>query len=178
MDESPLGRFVAALARTSAIAGGVVLCVVTVTTVFSIIGRALIPLGLSPIQGDYEIVEAGMAFAIFAFLPWCQFTRGHAIVAVVTDKLPVRFNAYTELVMEFLTLILAVFLTWRHWVGMIDKFGYGETSFILRYPLWWAYAAGLIGAAIWVVVCVYCVIRAAGNATSRTPVMPESEMAE
>jgi TRAP-type C4-dicarboxylate transport system permease small subunit len=184
MDETPIGRAVHWLARGAAIAGGVVRVLVTAVTIISIIGRALIPLnavfgtGFRPILGDYEIVEAGMAFAIFAFLPWCQLTRGNAIVAVVTDMLPVRYTAVTEFIMELLTLIVAVFITWRHFVGMLDKYGYMETSFVLRFPLWWAYALGMFGAVIWVIVTAYCTVRAAANATSKTPAMPEAEMAE
>lgn len=185
MDNSPVGRFVHALARYTALAGGVVLVVLVLVTVVSIAGRALLPLNqlfgtrvFGPIQGDYELVEAGMAFAAFAFLGWCSLTRGHAIVAIVTDRLPVRFTAVTEVVMELLTLLVAIFIASRHWVGMMDKMGYGETSFILRYPIWWAYAAGMVGAAVWVVVLAYCVVRAVRNATARNPVMPVSEMAE
>ena len=55
--------------------------VVTVVTVVSIVGRSLIQFGLSPIPGDFEIVQAGMLFAIFSFLPWCHLTRGNALVA-------------------------------------------------------------------------------------------------
>jgi len=31
-----------------------------------------------------------MAFCIFAFLPYCQLTAGHAAVDVFTDPLPAR----------------------------------------------------------------------------------------
>lgn len=185
MDSSPAGRFVHALARYTALAGGVVVVAFMLVTTVSIIGRALLPINLwlgvrivGPVPGDYEIVEAGMAFAAFAFLGWCTLTRGHAIVALVTDRFPVRANAWIELIMEVLTLIIAVFIAWRLWAGMIDKLGYGETSFILRFPIWWGYAAAMVGAVVWVIVLVYCVVRAARNALAADPQMPRSEVAE
>jgi len=185
MDSSLVGRLVHALARYTALAGGAVLVAFMMVTVISIFGRALLPINqmvgvriFGPIPGDYEIVEAGMAFAAFAFLGWCSLTRGHAIVAIVTDRFPVRLNAVIELIMEFLTLIIAIFLAWRLGVGMFDKLGYGETSFILRFPIWWGYAAGMLGATVWVVVLIYCVVRAARNALSANPAMPEPEIAE
>ena len=185
MDSTPVGRFVFALAKYTALAGGAVLMGFMLVTVINIVGRALLPLNqlfgariFSPIPGDYEIAEAGLAFSAFAFLGWCSLTRGHAIVSLVTDKFPVRANAVIELVMESLTLIAAIFIAWRHWAGMLDKFGYGETSFILRFPLWWSYAAGMIGAIVWVIVLVYCVMRSAANAVSATPEMPEAEIAD
>ena len=131
-----------------------------------------------PIPGDYEIAEAGLAFVAFAFLGWCTLTRGHAVVSLVTDKFSARANAVIELVMESLALVAAVFIAWRHWVGMLDKFNIGETSFILRYPIWWAYAAGMLGAAVWVIVLIYCVARAARNATAASPAMPAAEIAD
>jgi TRAP-type C4-dicarboxylate transport system permease small subunit len=185
MDSTPVGRFVFALARYTALAGGAVLVAFMMITVVNIAGRALLPLNqlfgariFSPIPGDYEIAEAGMAFAAFAFLGWCSLTRGHAIVSLVTDKLPIRASAVIELVMETLTLIAAAFIAWRHWAGMLDKLSNGETSFILRFPIWWAYAAGMIGAIVWVIVLIYCVARSARNAVSVTPIMPEAEIAD
>ncbi len=55
--------------------GGVVLVLLTIMTCISIVGRAGLTIGLRPVKGDFELIEAGVAFAIFAFLPWCQFTR-------------------------------------------------------------------------------------------------------
>lgn len=178
MDETWAGRFVHAIARWTAVAGGLVLVAMIAVTLASVAGRALIPLGLSPVLGDYELIEAGMAFAVFAFLPWCQLTRGNAIVAVLTDRLPVRANAWIEVVMDGLAVIVAVFIGWRHFVGMLDKLSYAETSFILRFPLWWPYAAGLVGAAAWVIVSAYGVVRAFANATSANPAMPNPELVE
>lgn len=178
MDETPIGKFVHALARYTAIAGGAVMIVITVTTVISIIGRILIPFGLSPIPGDFEIVQAGMLFAIFSFLPWCHLERGHAIVAVLTDKFPVRFNAVVEFVWDIAMLLVALFITWRLWFGMLDKFGNKESTFILRLPLWISYATGVFGALILIVVAAYCVARSGRNAFSANPVRPASEVAE
>jgi TRAP-type C4-dicarboxylate transport system permease small subunit len=185
MDSTPVGRFVFALARYTALAGGAVLIAFMLITVINIAGRGLLPLNqligariFAPIPGDYEIAEAGLAFAAFSFLGWCSLTRGHAIVSLVTDKLPIRANAVIELVMESLTLIAASFIAWRHLAGMLDKFSNGETSFILRFPMWWAYAAGMIGAIVWVIVLLYCVARSAQNVLSANPEMPEAEIAD
>lgn len=178
MDNSIVGRLVHLLARVVAIAGGVMLTLLVLMVVTSVTGRALIWAGLRPIPGDYELVEAGVLFAIFAFMPWCQLERGHAIVGVITDRLPVRFNAVVEFLMDVLMLVVASFVLWRHWYGMLDKIGYQETTFILRFPLWWSYAASMIGAISFVIICVYCVVRSATNVVSRNPQMPIQGMAE
>lgn len=178
MDESWGGRFVHRLARYTAILGGAVLIVMTVTTIASIIGRALIPAGLGAIPGDFEIVQAGMLFAIFAFLPWCHLERGHAAVAILTDRLPARLNALIELLWDAAMLAAAVFIAWRLGVGLFDKLDNGESTFILRMPLWIIYSAGLVGAAIFVVIAFYCVLRSARNAASANPSRPASGVSE
>jgi TRAP-type C4-dicarboxylate transport system permease small subunit len=172
MDDTVVGRAVFWLARSIAITGGLVLTALVLLMVFSVIGRALIWAGLSSIHGDYELVEAGVGFAIFAFLPWAHLTRGHAIVSIFTDFAGARINAWILVVTDALMLVVAAFLTWRHGLGTIDKFNYGETTLLLRMPLWWAYAAGLVGAIAFVVVAAYVLARSVSVALSADPPHP------
>lgn len=173
MDETPLGRMVFRLATTVAITGGTVLALITLVTVASVVGRALIPLGLKPVPGDYEIVQGGVLFAIFCSLPLTQYLRGHADVALLTDRLPARAAAAIELVMDLLMLAATAFILWRYGAGMLDKYANKEMTFILHIPLWWLYAVGMLGAVSMVIVAVYCVVRSAANTVSRTPDKPE-----
>jgi len=176
MDDTKLGHWVYALARYVAIAGGVVLTAIVFITVFSVIGRALIWVGLGGIAGDYELVEAGVGFAIFAFLPWTHLTRGHAVVSIFTDFLSARANAWIMVVSDALMLAIAAFIAWRHLLGTVDKFNYGETTLLLRMPLWWAYAAGLVGAAAFVIVAAYVLVRSVREALSDNPPHPTQGM--
>jgi TRAP-type C4-dicarboxylate transport system permease small subunit len=178
MDETFVGRLVYGLAKAIAIAGGVALLIVTAITVVSVIGRTLIPLGLRPIPGDFEVVQAGVLFAIFAFMPWCHLERGHAIVAIVTDRAPVRLSALAEFIWDLAMLVVVVFITWRLWAGLSDKFGNGESTFILRVPLWIMYSGGLIGALVFLIAAAYCAVRSAINAASASPVRPVSGTGE
>jgi TRAP-type C4-dicarboxylate transport system permease small subunit len=176
MDDTKLGRAVFWLARYVAIAGGLVLTAIVIITVLSVIGRAFIWAGLGSIRGDYELVEAGVGFAIFAFLPWTHLTRGHAVVSIFTDFLSARANAWIMVVSDALMLAIAAFIAWRHLLGTVDKFNYGETTLLLRMPLWWVYAAGLVGAAVFVVVAVYVLVRSVREALSANPPHPTQGM--
>lgn len=155
------GKWVEQLARAVAIAGGLVLCAVALMTMISIVGRAGIKFGLSPISGDFELVEAGIAFVICAFLPWCQLKRGHASVAIFTDRLGKIANLIVDLLADALLLMTSVIMTWRHIIGLFDKQRYGETTFILQYPLWWAYLACLFGLVAWIIVGTWAVANSA-----------------
>lgn len=174
MDNSVVGRAVFWLARFMAIAGGLVLSVVVVIVVTSVIGRALIPLGLSAVPGDFEIVQFGVLFAIFSALPLTQYLRGHADVSVLVDHFPVRAVVVIEFVMDLLMLLATGFILWRFGAGMVDKYGNREVTFILHAPVWWTYAAGMVGAVTMVIVSAYCAVRSFLNATSRNPEKPEA----
>lgn len=135
-----IDRAVTALSRVLALAGGAVLLAVIVLVVVSIIGRALIPLGLGPVPGDFELVKLGMAVAVFGFLPWCQLNRGHVSVDLFAPLLGPRRDALAFVLHNMAMTAAGAFITWRLWAGMADKMTYRETTFILRLPVWWGYA--------------------------------------
>ena len=157
------------IARWTALSGGLVLIAVVVMTCVSIAGRALGGVGLptGPIPGDFELVEMGIGFAIFAFLPWCQLNRGHARVDLFQRQLGPRTNRFIDLLSDAMMLTAAALISWRMWLGMLDKRSYHETSFILQIPVWYAYAAAMLGAIIFVVVSTYCVWRSAREVLGR-----------
>lgn len=173
MDETPIGRLVFRLATAVAIIGGCALVVVTAVTVVSVVGRALIPLGLKPILGDYEFAQVGVLFAIFCSLPLTQYLRGHADVALLTDRFAPRVAAVIELVMDLLTLVAFLFVVWRYTIGMMDKFANREVTLILHIPVWMIYAVGMVGAVTAVIVAIYCVARSSTNSFSHDPIKPE-----
>ena len=155
-----IDRWMRAIAVISALAGGFVLIALVLMTTVSITGRALVFAGLGPIPGDFELVEAGTAFAIFAFLPWCQYNRGHASVEVFTSFLPERINDVLLAIGDVLLFAIAVLITSRLWLGLNDKIMFGETTFVLQFPLWWAYAAAFAGACVFTLVSAWCALRA------------------
>jgi TRAP-type C4-dicarboxylate transport system permease small subunit len=199
-----LTRIVAWLARALAILGGVVLVAITALTMASILGRAVVtvayshtpeylalldlPLGwlragaaflashgVGPVPGDYEMVQDGTGFAIFAFLPWCQLNRGHATVDVFTSFLPDWTNRWIDLVSELLMTTVIVLIAWRLGVGAMDKLRYGETTFILQYPVWWGYAFAMVGAAVAVIVSFYMLAVRVGEVVTGGPAFPPTQ---
>ena len=162
-----LEKSVRFLSLALAIAGGLALVFITLMTVLSISGRALVWAGLGPVPGDFELVEAMTGFAVFSFLAWCHLNRDHASVEILTATFPASVNRVLDVVIDALMLLVAVVLAYQHWLGTLDKLAYGETSFILRFPIWWAYAFGLIGAVVFVLVAVYCLIASVAGLAGR-----------
>lgn len=146
------------VAQSLAILGGVVLVGMIALTCISIFGRSFIFLGLAPVPGDFELVEAASAFVVFAFLPWCQINRGHASVDIFTNFLPEKLNRWIDLIAEVLMAFAIIIIAWKLWDGTMSKAKYGETTFIIQYPIWWAYAASLSAAIVGGFVAIYMVV--------------------
>jgi TRAP-type C4-dicarboxylate transport system permease small subunit len=171
-----------------ALLGGAVLTALVLMTCISILGRqantvlhtdivqALAPgfaawalgSGIGPIFGDYEITEMGMAFALFCFLPLCQLTVGHARVDVFTSFLSARVNRVLRFLTELALAVALVLIAWRLQVATSARMGTGQTTYLLEWPVWWAYAASSVAAWAGVVVAVYMVwVRAVEVARGR-----------
>ena len=157
--EARVGVLVESLARWVAIIGGLVLATLVFLTVTSITGRFFIFAGLGPVPGDFELVEVCTAFAVFSFLPWCQYRRGHVTVDIFVSWLSARKMAFLSFVSNILLTVISGVIFWRLVLGTIDKQTYNETTFILQFPLWWGYSACLFGGAVFIIVSAYTVWR-------------------
>ncbi|QBK31110.1 TRAP transporter small permease [Roseitalea porphyridii] len=181
-------RFFFGLSRLMAVVGGIVLSALIVMVCVSIAGRALngflhadmmqstlpgladwlLDLGVGPVNGDFELVEAGIAFAIFSFLPYCQITSGHAVVSIFTDWMPMRAQQVLRMIIEILFALVLVVIAIQLKEGMDGRIRSGQTTFLLQFPIWWAYALSLVGATIAAAVAVYmALIRTAEAFTGR-----------
>ena len=159
-------NLIARLSRIMAYLGGAMLVMLIVMTCISILGRslnsilhsdllqsvmpglanALLDLGIGPVNGDYELLQAGMAFSIFAFLPICQLTAGHASVDVFTSMMPQKVSRFMVWLSELAFALVLVLIAWQLTNGLSDKYRGGETTFLLQFPVWWSYALSMTGA--------------------------------
>ncbi|PYG26711.1 TRAP transporter small permease [Pelagimonas varians] len=180
------------LARVMAIIGGIVLTVLVVLTCVSVFGRglntlghagfmpedlgdALIATGVGPITGDFELVEAGVAFSIFSFLPVAQLYAGHATVDIFTSFLSTSLNKIIQAFWEVIFVIVMILITWRFYEGTVNKFEYGETTFLLQFPIWWAYGASLFAACVATITAIYTAGARIAEALTNRNILPYSE---
>ncbi len=173
--------FVDRLARLFALLGGVVLCALIVMTCVSILGRelgTLLGAGIGPINGDFELVEAGIAFTIFAFLPLCQLQGAHASVDIFTSGLPASFNRALRMIIEVVFSAVMILIAWQLFEGTQSKFRSGTTTLLLEFPLWWAYALSLVPAAVAAFVAVYVAAMRVGEMVSGRSILANDTEAE
>lgn len=163
------------VARWLAILGGIVLLLLIVLTCLSVLGRLANGIGhsafveqnvswaagflttLGPINGDFEIVEASVAFSIFAFMPWCIINRGHARVDIMTAALPDVVNSMLGLLWDIVFLIVMSVISWRLFIGMSDKKRYMETTFLLEFPVWWGFAVSAVASVFAALAVAYMI---------------------
>jgi len=175
--EAAAGRVVERIARVMACAGGFILTILAVMVCASVLGRALDGIAFfGPIAGDYELVEAGTAIAVFAFLPWCQLKRGHVAVDIVVQRFSPRLTAISGLVGDGLLAVAAFVIAWRLFLGFGEKFPHGggalravlgigprplfpETTYELEIPVWIPYGLAWIGAVLFFLTALYTVWR-------------------
>ena len=138
----------------------------------------LLDLGVGPVNGDFELVEAGIAFSIFAFLPLCQITGGHAAVDVFTNYLPDPANRGLRLVTDIVFAAVMVLIAWQLWLGLLSKLDAGQTTFLLEMPVWWAYALSLLGAVVAAVVACYIAAVRLRETLTGTTILPADLGAE
>ena len=181
-------RYFLALSRLMAVLGGVVLSALVIIVCASILGRSLngalhgpllqalpgdlanrlLALGIGPVNGDFELVETGMAFAIFAFLPLCQITSGHAAVDVFTNMMPQGVQRVLRMLVEIAFAAALIVIAVQLKSGMDSKIRSGQTTFLLQFPIWWAYAASLAGAVVAALTGLYmALVRTAEALTGR-----------
>ena len=82
--------------------GALVLAALAIMTVVSIVGRALSFTGLGPVPGDFELVEAGTALAVFCFMPWCHLKSGHAAVDMLWKSYPAPMRRVLEVLLSLI----------------------------------------------------------------------------
>ncbi len=185
-------RLIKTLARVTALVGGAVLLVLIILTTLSIVGRSLnklmhgaffseqltgvsqfvLGLGVGEIRGSYELLEAGVAFAIFSFLPICQLHGAHANVDVFTSFLSERFNRWIAAFWEVVLALVFLLIIWRLYGGMERYFGNGETTLFLQFPVWWSYAASFAAGVVVCIIAVYCAVLRIGEAVQNRVLLP------
>jgi TRAP-type C4-dicarboxylate transport system permease small subunit len=119
-----------------ALAGGVLLLAIVAINAWSILANAFLG---RPFAGAFELTEAGVAVAVFSFLPFCQISGANVTADIFTARAPRRWIAAFGLLAAVVALGFALLLAQRMWLGLLDQRSYNLTTAILQMPIWWAF---------------------------------------
>jgi TRAP-type C4-dicarboxylate transport system permease small subunit len=147
-----LGGALGRLTRSLALVGGGLLLIAVAITIVSVIGRYAFA---KPVPGDYELIEIICAIAIFLFFPYTQATDSNISAKFFTSGLSQRHQRVLDVINDVIFALVAALLTWRLTHGLENKFSTGETTILVRVPIWWAYVVAVLSMALLTVVCVF-----------------------
>ena len=133
---SPLSRMISTLAAMSALFGGTVLVGLALMVCASVALRAT---GFSPIQGDFELLQVGLAVSVGTFLPWCHLKGGNVIVEFVTARAARKTRRRLDAFAGILVAIMMALVAWRAGAGALVAKASGEVTMIRGFPLWISY---------------------------------------
>lgn len=160
-DKAPVSRPIAVIEKVIeiwALAGGILLCGIVLLTAYSLFMD--IAFG-APFAGDFEIVEMGVAVAVFTFLPYCQLTDANVSADIFTANASRRTIAFLMFIAAVVAFLFALLLLWRMYFGMLDSRTYGEMTTVNGIPTWIAYVPILVSLALLALASIVTMIRTA-----------------
>lgn len=142
---------------------------VGVMTCVSVISRAFWD---TPIPGDVELTQVGIALAISLCLPMCQLRKANIFVDFFTQSASTRLRQLLDGLGCCGLVVMYTLLAWRTSVGAISVRTAGETTMILSVPMWWAYASLAPGLALAALIALTQAGRLLGGADRSAPADP------
>ena len=143
----PLQLWLVRLCIACAALGGAAIFAAALTVTLSV---ALRTFGLGGIRGDFELVEITASLCASLFLPLCQLKRGHVLVDLFTNWLPLPSRYRLDGLWTALFALAWAYVSWRLFEGMLEIYDYGDKTMLLGFPIWVNYliatcATGLAG---------------------------------
>lgn len=145
-------NLVSFVALSLALLGGGFLLLSTALVSISVLGRVL---NNTSINGDFELVEIGVALAIFSFLPWTMLNKGNIIIQLFTDNINHKVKSILDDLAQLVFCGILFAFAFYALLGAYDAYRYNETSQILAVPIWIGLSYGALTFALASVVCLY-----------------------
>ena len=138
-----------------ALAGGLLLLAVVLMNTASIAGSWLFA---TPVPGDVELTQMGVAISAFMFLPYCQLRRLNVSADIFTSAASTRWLGRFSAIASIIAMIFGGLLVWRMYFGMESKFKYNNLTTILQIQEWIVFVPILLSLAL-LVVAAYLTLR-------------------
>jgi hypothetical protein len=139
--------------------GFLVIAIVLVTAVN--VGAFTLDFSLKPfgmyvpgLPGYEDFVRLAVSAAGLSFFPYCQMKRGHVAVDLFVQALPNRVRTFLDHMWLAFTVVLAVFLGyWMYW-GMLESRSDGTITAVLGWHEWIWYFPGIISMGLWALIAL------------------------
>lgn len=140
--------------------GAVLILIMLVTSINSLaflLDRALSIFGINihGLAGYEDFVRLAISCVALMFFPWCQYQRGHVFVDLFTNLMPQKTVKYLRYFWRLSIVVLAIFLAYWMFFGMLEIFEDNAKSPILGWPLWPFYGPGIASLILWALVALF-----------------------
>ena len=150
------GRTLASVSGRIAEAGGMVILAMMLVAVLDVVLRYVFN---APLSSSYELTQLAMVLVVYCGLAWCGLTGGHIavnFVGALLDRPRLRWlNALVHCVGAILFLVIA----WRSAGEAVKYFASGETTNMLKAPIYPFLAAVAAGALLYAVTLGWQCVR-------------------
>lgn len=153
-----MGALVRRIAELWAVAGGLVLLAIVLVTATNAGAFALDRLagvwdGTVPgLPGYEDFVRLTIGCAALMFLPYAQARNGHVSVDIFVEYLPARLRGALDRLWTAVIVVLALFLAWWMWFGMLRARADSLVTGVLGWPDWPFYLPGIASLILWAAV--------------------------
>lgn len=122
-----------AIERTLGVLCAIVLFIMMALTCVDVVGRYLLN---RPVPGGLEMIEILVAATVFAALPLVTMRAGHVTVDLLDAVSPDWLLRVQHVLANILAAVVCGALAWQLWVRAGRMLGYGDTTAVLRIPLY------------------------------------------
>jgi TRAP-type C4-dicarboxylate transport system permease small subunit len=132
-DSSVPGPLDRAIERALGALSAIVLFVMMALTCVDVVGRYLLN---RPVPGGLEMIEVLVAATVFAALPLVTLREGHVTVDLLDAVSPDWLLRVQHVLGNLLAAAVCGALAWQLWIRAGRMLGYGDTTAVLRIPLY------------------------------------------
>lgn len=140
-----------------ALAGGGLVLALALLVTASVLRRWLTS---QPIPGDFELVQIGLAVAVFAFLPICQLHGANIVVDSFTARASAKLQAALDGLWALVYAAVAGLIAWQMVAGTREAFASHTSSMVLALPVGWGMALATASAFWLAAVALVTAVRA------------------
>jgi TRAP-type C4-dicarboxylate transport system permease small subunit len=132
----PIGAPRAPLHRIDRLLGAVAaltLVGMVLLTSIDVVGRYLLN---RPLTGAFELSELAMGALVFSSLPLVTLRRQHVTVDLFDRLVPLRWRPAQDALLEAVAALCMAAIAWRLWLKAGDMMHAGETTAVLKIPVY------------------------------------------
>lgn len=119
--------------RALAALAAVALVGIVVLTCVDVVGRYLLN---RPLTGAFELSEMAMGALVFASLPLVTLRRQHVTVDLLDWLVPASWRTVQDAAANLVAALCVSVVAWRLWVKAAEMLANGETTAVLKIPMY------------------------------------------